>query len=541
MALFDTLKTVLTPYAEKINSTYIDLVSNRHFRYKDHTERLIELDPTTDFEPGMYSASNGTKTQNLSYIRSKYYYPAYPLSFLHCENIPTGTTISIFFYDKDYTYIPTVGRYLQNEDAYNTKYSLLMSPKNAAFFTLSIDTVSISETLKIQFVTGSGQVVNIDINYSDIYDGYVVLKNMTLTSSGGISASSETDVVLIPKPNANKIFTSWMGSTISSTTSLRCVALFENYPIDASNKALLDPSPATANNAAGSSKVNFAYYYTIPDAAVAIMLTFPKNTQLNVDGDCVSYANMLRLDERPLSMKKILCIGSTSYWIDGMSLVKSNDIGRVVGWQKELRYCGAIVDTLGFHNMPLQKNSLTGSIFDGIVTSEADLTEYDIIIINTGNGADLSSTYGDGLPVGTPPNDYDYNIDPQTLCGALSGLIQYIRSSNDGCKIYIETDGKSKSQNRTWAVETRRRSAILQTAAFWSIPVIDTFTLDNVSNVSSDQFDYFHFDENNYNYKGRIRQGLNITKCLLNNSFAFWISNDLLSESVVEEGSNMGD
>lgn len=541
MALFDTLKTVLTPYAEKINGTYIDLVSNRHLRYKDNAERLIELDPTSDFESGMYSVSNGTKTQNLSYIRSKYYYPAYPLSFLHCENIPTGTTISIFFYDKDYAYIPTVGRYLQNEDAYNTKYSLLMSPKNAAFFTLSIDTVSISEALKIQFVTGSGQVANIDINYSDIYDGYVVLKNMALTSSGGISASSETDVVLIPKLNANKIFTSWMGSTITSTTSLRCVALFENYPIDASNKALLDPSPATANNATGSSKVNFAYYYTIPDTAVAIMLTFPKNTQLNVDGDCVSYANILRLDERPLSMKKILCIGSTSYWVDGMALAKSNDIGRVVGWQKELRYCGAIVDTLGFHNMPLQKNSLTGSIFDGIVTSEADLTEYDIIIINTGNGADLSSTYGDGLPVGTPPNNYDYSIDPQTLCGALSGLIQYIRSSNDGCKIYIETDGKSKSQNRTWAVETRRRSAILQTAAFWSIPVIDTFTLDNVSNVSSDQFDYFHFDENNYNYKGRIRQGLNITKCLLNNSFAFWISNDLLSESVVEEGSNMGD
>lgn len=509
----------------------------------------VNIRRITDTESGTYTSSTGEKAGTAvdnPYLRTKNRFRAVPFAFAMSEQVSTTVRVTAFFYDKDGAFI--ISRPLQNPDDY--KYNLVMSitPANAAYMTISGPAGTFPEEITVKFIAGDGKAQNIDINYTRDRTSYVVIRNAYANGISGLTSSTLTDAVFIPNVNAQKIFTSYLMLGTASVPANRCVALFDSYPILESSESyeVLTPTYVQALTSDAQDTTNVACMYDIPEGTRGVLLTFPKSLQINADGEVVSYANILRDDDRPLAMQKILCIGDSISWLDGAVFAFSGDTGRMVGYQKQLRYAGAIVDTLGFNGLPLAKSDARYSAYSGIVENGVDVSEYDKIIIFLGGNDAIYN-----IPIGDIPEKYKTpDFDVYTMCGAYGAMVWYIRTHNPDCKIYNVIVGKSQDGARYFEKVINYREALMKCGLFWSTPVVDLFTLDNTSpwvtnqsnpdSTTMTQFRYYHYDGTHYNYKGRMRIG----KIILNhivNDFGTSVSTgikspDVLANIIIAEG-----
>ena len=170
-----------------------------------------------------------------------------------------------------------------------------------------------------------------------------------------------------------------------------------------------------------------------------------------------------------------------------------------------MRKRGADVRPFGWSGYPyadLTAQDVNYGIHKQIVTEGADLTDFDIAILFGGANDMLYSS-----PLGASSEDYSSpNLDGTTFNGAIGGIINYIRSNNANCKIYICTMLPSEAVSRSYSVNSEYRDAVIQNGKFWQVPVIDMYTLINAHPTSS-QFDNYFYDVTHPNARGMARIG----------------------------------
>lgn len=241
------------------------------------------------------------------------------------------------------------------------------------------------------------------------------------------------------------------------------------------------------------------------------IFTIPENTKLtyfniyNNHTDASGTTGSIKTDyiTKITQPKKLLTLGDSVTWIDGTSA--SSTVGKMAGYQRELREMGYEVDKRAWSGYSFTNDvnttDPTKSIYHEIVTNELDVTGYEYITLFGG----LNDMLYDA-PIGTTPNDYsttDYNGD--TMCGAISGILQYIRNQNPTAKIIVVNPPKSEALSRYFTKAKSYVDAINACAEFWDCPIVDLFNDMNVSPFRN--FTTFFYDVTHPNYYGMRRIG----------------------------------
>ena len=173
-----------------------------------------------------------------------------------------------------------------------------------------------------------------------------------------------------------------------------------------------------------------------------------------------------------LKGKQVLCIGDSITWLDSTDGV-APDTSLLAGYQKQLRKSGAIVDSVGVNGGTLVNMVGENSIYRGLLNVDPDYTLYDDIIIEGGLN-DIRVT----APIGVVADTYeDPNVTTSNVVGAIGAIIQMIRADNPTCNIYLCTPLPTGDANRNYAKMMTYREAMIKTATYWGVPVIDLTTV----------------------------------------------------------------
>ena len=211
-----------------------------------------------------------------------------------------------------------------------------------------------------------------------------------------------------------------------------------------------------------------------------------------------------------LSGKNVLCIGDSITWLDGKT-TSGYDNGNtvIVGYQEQFRKEGAIVTTKGNSGATIRKYVSTddmehGSLVDDIKNSKYNVAGYDIITIFAG-----TNDVGRGLRLGTLGNESDADFDETTTIGALRSMIEYIRTNNPTCDIYLITPLRSGLASRPYEQMEQVAQSIISVGNMYSIKIID---LLHESGIGKGNIDTFTYDKLHPNNDGFERIGLKIVK-----------------------------
>lgn len=211
-----------------------------------------------------------------------------------------------------------------------------------------------------------------------------------------------------------------------------------------------------------------------------------------------------------ISGKNVLCIGDSITSLDGKT-TSGYDNGNtvIVGYQEQFRKEGATVTTKGNSGATIRKYVSTddmkhGSLVDDIKNSNYNVAGYDIITIFAGTN-DVSR----GLRLGTLGNESDANFDETTTIGALRSMLEYIRTNNSTCEIYLITPLRSGLDSRPYEKMEQVTEGIISTGNMYGIKVIN---LLYESGIGKGNIDTFLYDKLHPNNEGFERIGLKIVK-----------------------------
>lgn len=213
-------------------------------------------------------------------------------------------------------------------------------------------------------------------------------------------------------------------------------------------------------------------------------------------------ANLKYLNTNVLKNKKVLCIGDSITWLDGNTASGYNG-GKtvVVGYQEQFRSLGAIVTSCGHSGATIRKYHESddmehGSLVDDIKNSNYNVANFDIITIFAG-----TNDVGRGLRLGTLGNESDNSFDETTTIGALRSMIEYIRSNNPTCEIYLITPIRSSLSSRPYEKMEQVADAIISVAKMYSIPYIDLLHEGGIGKLNVDIFTYDKLHPNNEGFE----------------------------------------
>lgn len=234
--------------------------------------------------------------------------------------------------------------------------------------------------------------------------------------------------------------------------------------------------------------------YTIPDNAV--------KAQWNIQKSC-THGDISIVIDRLSKNKSILCIGDSITFLDGKS--GYDDATRFLGWQKVLTENGYKVQSAGFSGYTYAVNAeleTYKSLYTQIVTNAYDVSNYDYIILFGGTNDDLYD-----INIGSLPSSYDDELyDTTTTLGALSGIIDYVRTNNPTCKIILCSQIKSTARQRPYAEARAYRDGLEEASLFWDCYFNDLFRNFNVSpNYAG--WNLYHYDSTHPNKEGMKRLG----------------------------------
>lgn len=152
MALFDTLKTVLTPYAEKINDHTVDIhdlntaVDSLNGSLGDNANNIRKRGNGThvfsEFESGAYNEATGAKEASSVYIRSVEKVPIADNVIVEFCNVPTGHSRSD--YGVRFVYWDSRLDFIGITVKASTDAALTSIPTNAAY--LAVEIISTTNT-----------------------------------------------------------------------------------------------------------------------------------------------------------------------------------------------------------------------------------------------------------------------------------------------------------------------------------------------------------------------------------------------------------
>ena len=420
-----------------------------------------------------YSTDYGTTQVSDSWSRTELYDLDFEGAFFRTS--ATATKCMAYFYDENKEFLYASG-VLINNDVGSVLYRHPNS--NVKYVAFSINTASISE-LEVDVVTADNLV-----SIEPPYDGfeYLFRENYWMNGSGNMQSTQNFNMVVIPN--------------IDQYTHI-----FIND--DATYNALFysDTNNLISNGDVYESISPFGRLYAVPNNAKHVLMNMHKSYIDQTNGNYSVYISLIKNGEG-LQGKKIACIGDSITWLDGRS--GYDGATDFVGYEAELRKRGANVHNLGWSGYPYADLTDVYSdygIHKQIVTNAVDVSNYDIAILFGGANDMLYSS-----PLGDASEDYSSpNIDGTTFNGAIGGIINYIRTNNPTCKIYLCTMLPSEAVTRSYTVNKTYRDAVIQNGEFWQVPVIDLYTLMNV-HPTINFSDYF-YDATHPNVHGMKRIG----------------------------------
>lgn len=436
----------------------------------------------TDIIDGERYVSTGIQT-NADYKRAKYLYPIEPFKLIQCADITSGDEMSVCFYDKDFTFIER--RYIYTPEQL---YASCYASKNARYFGFSLKNLNTNTSYTLHII-GDGKCENIDRNFSDNLKSYLLEPNRVITQQGNKNNSENYDLLVIPNPNADTIYCSF--NVASNGMMIN----------DNGESSFITPSIVSGED--------YARRFTIPTNCKIFFMCFPKALQTSEDNLNMSYANLIRTAENPLNKKRIMCIGASATRIDQHSTPASGSTGGFVGWQKWLKWNGGFCTNKGKSGYCYSTGYGSGSLYTEVVTNQMDISNEDIIVLFGGqNDAQYNA------PIGTPPTDYEtISTDASNMCGAINGIMNYIRTNKPTAKVFIITPYKSSLSNLSFAHVKPYIEAIKACGEFWSAKVIDLFSNCGISPAINSET--FLYDGIHPNTKGAELIGKLITSDIL--------------------------
>lgn len=403
----------------------------------------------TDLVSGERYVSTGIQI-NADYKRAPYLYPVEPFKLINVNNVVNGDEMSVAFYDAD-------GAYIERKFIYTPYqiYAACWAPKNAAYMGFSVKTINTNTVFTVSNI-GDGKCDNIDRTFSDNMKSYLVMPGRSITQQGNLSTNASYNVIVIPNPNADIMYCSF-----NVASNGYCLHTDGTY-------SFLTPSTNPGED--------YSRTFTIPADCEVLFITYPVTAQLDENGQISAYINMIRDTEKPLNKKKVACIGASATRMDQHSVSASGCTGAYIGWQKWLKWNGALVSNRGQNGFCYSTGHGSGSLYTYVVTNQLNIAGEDIIILWGGqNDAQYSA------PIGTPPTDYStYDTDPSSMCGAINGIMQYIRTQNPSAKVYMLTPYKSSLGTLGFSKVKQYCDAIRACAEFWSCDLIDMFEDCNI-------------------------------------------------------------
>lgn len=420
-----------------------------------------------------YSTDNGTTQVASGWSRTNLY-------DLDCEGaffrtFASGRCMAVF-YDENRNFLYASG--VRSTDDASMAVLFRHPNSNVKYYAFCINNASISE-LVLDVITADGL-----ISIEQPYDGfeYLFRENYWMNGSGVMQATENFNMFVIP--NIDKY-----------------THIFSNE--DATYNALFydDDNHLISNGSEFEQISPFGKLFTVPSNAKHVVMNMHKSYIDQTNGNYSVYISLVK-DGDGLQGKKIACIGDSITWLDGRS--GFDGATDFVGYQAELRKRGANVYNLGWSGYPyadLTDVYADYGIHKQIVTNETDVSGYDIAVLFGGANDLLHSS-----PMGNASNDYSNpNVDGSTFNGAIGGIINYIRTNNPSCKIYLCTMLPSEAVTRSYATNKVYRDAVIQNGEFWQVPVIDLYTLMNVHpNI---HFSDYFYDVTHPNVHGMKRIG----------------------------------
>ncbi len=468
MALFNTLKQILTPYANKINSHTEDIeeLQSNVDKTNSTLKALIlkNVLTITDVEDGWYSTNDGRKYDNTpssNYVRSKNLVLAEE-STLYCSEPPCRACC----YDSDGNFISAT--YF---DSLTTKSRRKLTPEGTKYLGLFATSATSFTLTKINGTSFK----NAEYPYNN--PSYHHIEQCWVNGTGAVGNATNLDMLIVPNVKAGDRF------FISNNASANCMCF------DA-NGTLIE------NTFEGRSPTGRVY--TVPDGAVQMYVNLYRNRTKGVNDEMSDYLSKVTKD-------KVLAIGDSITWLDGRQ--NYGGMAYFTGWQRQLRLEGYDVVSAGYSGNPYATgldidSDVDYSIYKEIVTNQYNVSGFSTIILFGGTNDVLY----DG-PVGDRPTTYsNRTFDPSTFNGALGGIIDYIRTNNPTARIFLASFPKSEAVKRTYEEARTRVDEIEYNADFWSCTYINVWADLNVQ-PSYDAFDLFFYDSTHPNYEGMVRIG----------------------------------
>ena len=418
-----------------------------------------------------YSSTNGSIQTSSSLSRTK----MYPAGNLHGLMFKSSATVRVqaIFFNASKTLISYSAVF---NSAYSTQ-KLIAVPDTTVYIAFNVWDGSMSN-LSLQIVDGS-KVVSAEAPYNGA--NYIYAAGKWMNASGNIEAVNTLDMICVPNPSASKVF-------INSASTYNAICENSSGVVISSGTTYTEIAP-------------FGRLYDIPSGTTAIFFNITKSHTDGL-GNCSDYISFIR-DGEGIAGKKIACIGDSITWLDGQA--NYGDATVVVGYEAVLRKRGADVRNFGWSGYPyadLTSENVNYGIHKQIVTAGVDLTGFDIAVLFGGANDLLYSS-----PLGSASEDYSSpNTTGTTFNGAIGGIINYIRTNNPTCKIYLCTMLPSEATTRSYSRNKTYRDAVIQNGDFWQVPVIDMYTLMN-THPTSTSFDSFFYDVTHPNARGMARIG----------------------------------
>lgn len=427
--------------------------------YIEHFNNPVEEIYCADIESGYYSVNTGEKLDSAAFVRSKMLYPI-SAGFYYSV---TGLQTRACTYDENKNFIGSV--YFNSKTAYTHTYI----PENVKYIGLFLSS-SATNTDYFELKRFTGSEVEV---FEDPFEGnFLYCPNYWCNANGVIQATSNLSMIGVMNPVA--------GDRYYVCNYADAQALCKD-----SEGGLLDVTKITVNP--------YGQIIEIPNGAVVCYFNIYNNN--TYEGRNNTYITKI-------TGKKVLCIGDSVTWLDGHG--PYGGAAHINGFQVALRKAGFEVFTKGCSGYPFAQGSheqeteeVKYSIYNEIVNLEYDVTGYDYIVIMGGLNDIMYNT-----PLGERITSYSTDtFDSYTFNGAISGIIDYIRTNNPTVKIILCTTTKAEAVTRPFNKSILYENEIKYNAEFWSCKLCDVFTDMNVQ-PNYDNFDVYFYDNTHPNNKG---------------------------------------
>lgn len=435
---------------------------------------FMDNEPFDDYvdnnlDQGFWSTTNGQKYASPNMKCTRSLIPVHPGGLYLCNH-----EVEYTMYDKDRNFLGTRVIHTPGSFWINEQKNAVI--RNDVHF-IGISVPNTADGVELHRVN-SENVTKAVTPFENV--NYLYKDNFWSTATGTVYSSTNLSCICMAGLPAGS---RWY---VSNTASAQCCC------IDSGGN---DLTPVRVFDAYSN-----GYIYTIPEGTALTYFNI-YNSHTDAGGDIkVDYITKIT------QPKKVLTLGDSLTWLDGTG---AGGMEKTVGYQRELREMGYEVDKRAWSGFSYTDGvnpiDPTTSLYNEIVDNQLDVSGYEYITILGGTN-DISYS----APIGSTPNDYEFDdYNDSTMCGAISGILQYIRLNNPDAKIMVLNPPKNDHSGRKYQKAKQYINAINTCAEFWDCALVDLWHDMQASPEAN--YGNFFYDSSHPNYFGMRRIGTLLT------------------------------